>query len=122
VNLPAWIEATVATVTAAAALWLFIGRRLWRLVLGTTRFLEDWFGEPPRGGLAATPGIMARVAALETLVVTIASETQPDGGSSMRDIVHRIAADVADVKDEQARLRIQIELRQPPRKQEGPAA
>ena len=96
----AWVAAiasVVAVVLAAKPLhWL------WVLLTGTHDFIRDW------------PKMKADIASLQTEVSEIKAETRPNGGTSMRDVVHRIASDVADVKDEQARLRTQIELRRPP--------
>ena len=97
---PAWVAAIVsvlALILAAKPLrWGF------RLLIGTHEFLVDW------------PKMKADITGLREEVAAIKAETRPNGGSSMRDVVHRIAEDVADVKDEQARLRTHIDLRYPP--------
>ena len=64
---------------------------------------------PAHNGLEATPGVVARLAALEKLGEKLVDETQPNGGNSLRDVVHRTSLDVAAIKDEQGRLRAQIE-------------
>ena len=51
---------------------------------------------------------MARLAEHEKLLGKLIAETEPNGGNSLRDVVARTAADVAGIKDEQARLRAQI--------------
>ena len=109
---PAWIGATAAAVGAVLAAKPL--RWAWRLLSGTHEFLADWGGRLEHNGLPATPGVMARLAEHEKLLGKLVAETQPNGGSSLRDVVARTAADVADVKEEQARLRTQIELRHPP--------
>ena len=107
---PTWIgvgAAVAGVILAAKPL-----RWAWRLLSGTHEFLAEWGGKPAHNGLPVTPGVMARLAALEVLGEKLVDETQPNGGNSLRDIVHRTARDVADIKDEQSRLRAQIELRQ----------
>lgn len=110
----AWLGVLTPVVVALAAFAVWLARLLWRTLQQTIHFLDDYSGQPARDGAPGRPGVMARLAALETLAQKISRETQPNGGASMRDSVSRIERDVADVKDEQARLRTQIELRQPP--------
>ena len=110
----AWVATItgVAVAVAAAAGWA--GRWIWRLLSGTSEFLAEWGGKPEHAGLPATPGIPARLATLERLGQKLVSETQPNDGGNLRDTVARTAADVAAIKEEQRRLRAQIELRNPP--------
>ena len=108
---PAWIGATAAAIGAVLAAKPL--RWAWRLLAGTHEFLAEWGGRLEHNGLPGTPGVMARLAALEALGVKLVEETQPNGGNSLRDIVHRTALDVADIKDEQTRLRAQIEKGKP---------
>lgn len=108
----AWLGVLTPVVVALAAFTVWLARLLWRTLQRTIHLLDDYFGQPD----AQPPrtGVMTRLAELEKIARTIRAETQPNGGSSMRDSVSRIERDVADVKDEQARLRAQIELRRPP--------
>jgi hypothetical protein len=110
---PEWVAALAALAGLLGAFALWLARLLWHTLQRTIHLLDDYFGRPADGDVPARPGVMARLGALEGLVQEIRAETQPNGGSSLRDVVHRIAADVADVKDEQARLKTQIELRNP---------
>lgn len=110
----AWLGVLTPVVVALAAFAVWLARLLWHTLQRTIHFLDDYFGQPARDGTDARPGVMARLAALERIVQEIRAETKPNGGTSMRDSVSRIERDVGDVKDEQARLRTQIELRQPP--------
>ena len=47
----------VATALATAIAWAL--RCTWRILSRTTRFLDDYFGEPARDGLPARPGTVA---------------------------------------------------------------
>ena len=97
---PAWI----ATIAAVAGVLLAAKPLRWafRLLIGTHEFLVEW------------PRVREAVTGLQQEVAEIKAETRPNGGNSLRDFVHRTARDVADIKDEQVRLRTQIELRHPP--------
>lgn len=106
---PAWIATIVAVAGLLGTFAVWLSRLLWRTLTRTIHFLDDYFGQPGR------PGVMARLDALEGVVQEIRAETKPNGGSSMRDVITRAADVVADIKDEQSRLRTQIELRTPPR-------
>jgi hypothetical protein len=99
---PAWVAALGPIALAVLGLAVWLARWAVRLLIGTHDFLADW------------PKMKTAVTSLQQEVAEIKAETRPNGGSSMRDVVHRIASDVAQVKDEQTRLRTQIELRNPP--------
>ena len=94
----------IATGCAVAAVALSARPLHWafNLIQGTHDFITEW------------PKMREAIAELRTEVAAIQAETQPNGGNSMRDFIHRTARDVADIKDEQVRLRTQIELRHPP--------
>lgn len=104
---PAWIGASAAAIGAVLAAKPL--RWAWRLLSGTHDFLADWGGKPDHNGLPATPGVMARLGAVEKVLEKVLHETTPNGGGNLRDLVARTALDVADIRDEQARLREQIE-------------
>lgn len=95
----------VAALAAVAAVILAARPLRWgfRLLIAVHEFIDDW------------PKVKAAIAGLRTEVAEIKAETRPNGGTSLRDVVHRTAADVADIKHEQARLRTQVELHYPPR-------
>lgn len=116
---PGWIAAIVAAAVAAGTFLVWLIRLLWHTLQRTIRFLDDYFGRAAEGDNPGRTGVMARLTALEEMARTIKAETQPNGGSSLRDVVHRIAEDVADVKDEQARLRTQMEIRRTPPRGRG---
>jgi hypothetical protein len=111
---PAWVAALtgVAVALTAAASWG--GRWVWRLMSGTSEFLIEWNGRPAHAGLPAAPGVLARLGALERVGKYLADETKPNNGGNLHDTVGRMAEDVAAIKEEQARLRTQIELRHSP--------
>lgn len=77
--------ATVALFAAKGVRWLLSALRR------VNNFLDDWNGEPARPGVTATPGVMDRLARLESKVVEVRDEVKPNGGASMRDAVNRIA-------------------------------
>ena len=105
----AWLTAFTALAAAVGALLAWGGRVGWRLITRTLNFLDDWAGEAPRPGVAARPGVMARLLAMERAVAEVRAETKPNGGSSLRDVVHRTANDVADVKTDVGELRRRVE-------------
>jgi len=107
---PAWITAIVALAVAVTGCIAWAGRWSWRLLRGTARFLDDYFGEPEHNGLCARPGVMARLGSVEDLLAKVVAETTPNGGGNLRDVVRRIAADVADIKNEQMNMRARMEL------------
>ncbi|NIL57091.1 hypothetical protein [Salinispora arenicola] len=67
---------------------------LHKVVLGArraSRLVDDLLGEPPRPGLLdGRPGLMARVVRIEGRLDAL-EELRPNGGSSIKDQVDRIA-------------------------------
>jgi len=94
-----WVVAIASVVTVLLAIhplrWGF------RLLIGIHEFLVEW------------PKVRSALTELQPLLDDIRAETKPNGGSSMRDAIHRIDEAVAAVKDEQARLREQVERHLP---------
>lgn len=105
----AWLTALSALIAAIGGVVVWALRLAFRLTSRTMRFLDDYFGEPAREGVAARPGVMARLAAMERSLAEVRAETKPNGGHSLRDVVHRTANDVADIKTDQAAMRARIE-------------
>jgi hypothetical protein len=105
----AWLTAFTALAAAVGGLLVWGGRLAWRLITRTLNFLDDWAGEGARPGVEARPGVMARLLAMERAVAEVRAETRPNGGHSLRDVVHRTANDVADIKADQAAMRARIE-------------
>lgn len=85
-------------------------RWTWRILRQIGHFLDDWLGEPARDGLAAKPGVMARLGSVEESLAHVVAETKPDHGRSLRDVIGRIETDVADIKTDQGSMRKRIEL------------
>jgi hypothetical protein len=52
---------------------------------------------------------MARLTAVEGQLAHVVAEMSPNHGQSLRDRVIQTAAGVAEIKDEQARVRAQLE-------------
>lgn len=105
----AWVTAATALAAAVGGLLLWSGRWAWRILSGLRDFLGDWGGQPPRPGVEARPGVMSRLQAVESKLARVLAETQPNHGHSLRDVVHRTADDVADVKDQMTRLTGRVE-------------
>jgi hypothetical protein len=107
---PGWVAAITGLAVAVVTVLGWAARSGWRVIRRTMHFLDDWLGEPERDGLDAKPGVMARLQSVEDLVARVADETRPNSGRSLRDVVARTAADVADIKHEQTSMRARIEL------------
>jgi hypothetical protein len=105
----AWLAAFTALAVAVFGLLGWAGRYGWRVLRRTMHFLDDYFGEPAHDGLEAKPGVMARLGSVEHLLAQVLAETTPNGGGSMRDEVARTARDVAEIKAEQAAVRLRLE-------------
>ena len=92
----AWVSAlagvAIVILSAKPLRWAF------RLLIGTHEFLVDW------------PKMKADIAGLQQEIAEIKAETRPNGGHSLRDVVHRTADDVAQIKHEQAGVRTRLEL------------
>ena len=71
------------------ALWGAV-RPLW---VNVGAFLEDWRGEDARPGRAARPGVLERIAAIESATEVhgrTLAELRPNGGGSIKDTINRI--------------------------------
>lgn len=93
------ITIDTGAITAAVGVIVGVGGTLittwqrWRKPIKDIRLLaEDWHGEPDRPGVPGRPGVMVRLASIE-------SELHTNGGGTLRDAVQRteqaIAAHVA---------------------------
>ena len=106
----AWFSALTALAIAVAGVAAWGLRWAWHILKRTTHFLDDFFGEPARDGLPATPGVMARLHSMEEIVAGISMEVHPNSGHSLRDLVHQTAVDVAQVRADQTEMRRRMEL------------
>jgi len=78
-----WLDVFVAAGIVAGGLALLgmVGRvvrwafRAWKKI---DNFLDDWFGEPERPGVAARPGFPERIARLERIVTNGLSDQVAD--------------------------------------------
>lgn len=94
---PDWIGAVAALLGALGAVkW---GPGAFRFFRRIVTFLDDWSGTPPRDGVPGRPGVMARLAAVETTTADILAETRPNGGGSLRDAVNAVRQDVAEHRE-----------------------
>ena len=118
---PAWFSALTALSIAVFGIAGWAARWAWRILKRTTHFLDDYFGEPPRDGLPAKPGVMARLQDLTDDVTKIRAQVFPNGGTSLRDAVDQVAADltahreatspaIRQLSDDVANMRGQMEL------------
>ncbi|MFB9929203.1 hypothetical protein ACFORO_22960 [Amycolatopsis halotolerans] len=104
------------TAGVAVAAYLVI-RRVWTAARNAARglrrlghFADDWFGEPERNGVAARPGVIERISAIETAgaatrddvrdlverVERVEHELRPNSGASLRDAIDRVENAVAE--------------------------
>jgi hypothetical protein len=109
--------AWIGTICAVAGVLLSVKPLRWafRLLIGTHEFLTDW------------PRMKTDITGLREEVAAIKAETRPNGGNSLRDVVHRTARDVAEIRHEQAAVRTRLDLfelghisRKDPGKEETP--
>ncbi len=88
------VAGALGTVVAA---WLLIGKilvptakkiKLW--FKNWDKFMQDWSGEDARPGRDRVPGVMERLNAID-------GELKNNGGTSVKDAVDRIEADVKEI-------------------------
>ncbi|MFI0934558.1 hypothetical protein ACH4RG_22910 [Streptomyces sp. NPDC021019] len=77
-----WAGALAGLSGLVAVLWRFLRSvgRTWERV---DQFMDDWYGQPDRPGVAARPGVMERLGGIE-------QELYPDEGGSLRDAVDQV--------------------------------
>ncbi|MCI0687556.1 MAG: hypothetical protein L0Y54_10020 [Sporichthyaceae bacterium] len=66
-------------------------RRLASWVRRLGHFLDDWFGEDPRPGIPARPGVMTRLATIEDRLGVVEHEVTYNDGTSLKDAVGLLA-------------------------------
>lgn len=93
------LGAVITLCGAAIYVWRKINKKVKALAPFTdprfAHFLDDWFGEEERPGVAARPGTMARLRCIEDRLSTVEGDTkqlQRNGGSHMRDAIDRLEA------------------------------
>ena len=106
---PAWVASLTALTVAVFGLIGWAARHGWHLLRGTSEFLDEWGGRPARHGLPATPGVVARLTEHEKLLSKLVAETQPNGGSSLHDVMARTERAVEEIRAEQAKMRARME-------------
>jgi hypothetical protein len=106
---PAWVTAALALTVAVVGVAGWGLRMAWKMISRTTRFLDDFFGEPERPGVKGRPGVMARLDAMEGSLLTLQTEVTPNSGHSMRDSVKRTEAAVAAVKRDVADVKRRVD-------------
>jgi hypothetical protein len=94
----AWVTAAASLALAVGGLLVWCGRWAWRILREVSHFLDDWRGEPARSGMAARPGVLARLASLEDSVTAVRTEVSPNHGKSIRDVIHQTKRDVDAIK------------------------
>jgi hypothetical protein len=105
---PEWVAALTALAVAVFGAMGWLAAIAWRVLRRVVHFLDDYAGRPEIDGRPAVPGFMARLVLVEEQLTHVVAETSPNHGTSLRDLVHRTAADVAVIKDEQAKIKAQI--------------
>jgi len=89
-----WLNACIIIGIVGAAeeaLRRIVGRPLIRTYHKFERFLDAWNGEPESDGLAARPGIVTRVTAMEATLRRVDYHSRPNGGHSAYDaLMHEV--------------------------------
>lgn len=89
-----WIQVASTIVLAGAALgalYRWVVRPSYQVVTKFAQFLDDWFGEPARPGIApARLGVLERISNLEASARVVEHEVKPNAGASMKDQISRI--------------------------------
>lgn len=90
-------SAIAGAVSFAAGVLTTVAVAWTRVVRPIQRIAEDWRGEParPEDGIPERPGVMLRLARLEKSTAAAWVELHPNGGSSMKDTLNRVDANLA---------------------------
>jgi hypothetical protein len=96
--MPDWPPALdIGLIVSALAAVVAVVRKVWPLMRRINHFIDDWFGEGERPGVKATPGVVARLAAIEehgtkvdSRLDQIEAQFRPNGGSTLRDALDRV--------------------------------
>lgn len=100
----AWIGAIAAigslllAVTALVAQRAFsVAKWLWGVFKRIEQLIEDFNGASERPGVAARPGVLERLQAMDGDLATVKAELSYNSGSTLKDAVRRIDHNVADL-------------------------
>lgn len=95
--------AAVAIAVTAGASWVL--RKVKTFNNRFDEFMEDWNGAAARPGVPHRPGVMERLSsqddALQCIndrLVNVELEINPNGGKSLKDIVHRVDGNLKHVR------------------------
>lgn len=105
---PGWIAAGLALATAVVTVVTWASRRVMTATRRFWMFIDDWSGEPSSPGHAAQAGVMERLMNMETIVSGISHEVHLNSGQSVKDVVTRTEAAVADLQVDVTDLRTQV--------------
>jgi hypothetical protein len=104
---------------ALIALVIAMIRKVWPIIRRLGDFADDWAGEPGRPGVPGRAGVMVRLQSIETAQADqgrVLKELQPNGGGSVRDLIHQLRDGMHGMKDDIEQLRAaddRRELRNP---------
>lgn len=95
-----FITAVSGTLAGMGIIWGFMFRPVRKMVRRLGQFFDDWFGEEARPGVPRRPGMLERVSTLETGQAEMRRHVLPNGGSSLRDDVTGIKAQVSQMSSQ----------------------
>lgn len=111
-----WIGGIAALVTGLTVIGVG-ARKVARLLRRTGHLLDDLMGEPPRPGHPdGRPGLMQRIASLESGLASVKHEVEHNDGSSLKDSAKRTEKAVKGLTDRVDGLADQVDslTRKPP--------
>lgn len=101
--MPGWISDLISVAPWLAAVLIVVGAAVWSVrklgpfVLKLVHFVDDVAGEPARPGFEARPGLMERLATVETkqdeqgaAIEIVRHEVTTNHGSSLKDAVKKL--------------------------------
>lgn len=84
--------------TVVAGVVAFI-RKVLPVIRRIGHFVDDWFGESGRPGTPPVPGVLDRLAAIESRLSRVEGQFQPNSGSTLRDAVDRVEEQVQQLNE-----------------------
>lgn len=108
--------AVVAVLSGGSAVLTFITVKVWPFVRKLNHFVDDVAGEPARRGVPARPGLMERMATVETDLRIVKAEVKNSHSSNLRNDLDQVAEQlqghiseveplIRDLHDQHARKR-----------------